>query len=93
MAEFFDLQREIDRYTARITRPIRAARRRESVRREYAEYLEDAVQSRSAGGIGEETAFRETLAALGDEDKITELLAAVHNKHRSLNGMPLIFLL
>jgi len=82
MAEIFELQREIDRYTARITRPIRAARRRESVRREYAEYLEDAVQSRSAGGIGEEEAFRETLAALGDEDKITELLAAVHNKHR-----------
>ena len=82
MAEVFELKREIDRFTARITRPIRSARKRESVRREYAEYLEDAVQNRMAAGIGEEQAFRETLAGLGDEDKIAELLAAVHNKHR-----------
>ncbi|MBQ8746925.1 MAG: hypothetical protein IJZ08_03555 [Clostridia bacterium] len=82
MEEKFCIREAIDRYTARITRSIRSRRRRNEVRREYAEHIEDTVTEYMLSGMTEEEAFTRAKAELGDETKIGVLLQAVHNKDR-----------
>ncbi len=82
MKDGFDREREIARYTQRITRSIRSRRRRKSVRQEYADHMEDMMTEYMLGGMSEEDAFSRAREELGDETKIEVLLQTVHNKDR-----------
>ncbi|MBQ7338334.1 MAG: hypothetical protein IJW40_07765 [Clostridia bacterium] len=76
-----ELQSEIRRYSARIAYDIHSRRKREEVKREYAEHLEDAVYYRIVQyGMEEMDAFRDACEELGDVNKIQELLAMTHNQ-------------
>ena len=78
----FDLSREIERYVTRITKRIRSPKRRRAAAEEYTEHIRDLVYHYGLEGTSEEAAFLRAREALGDEDKIEELLAAIHNKDR-----------
>lgn len=91
MADGFNREKEIARYTSRITSGIRSRRRRNEVRQEYAEHIEDLMTEYMLGGVTEKEAFSRAKAELGDETKIEVLLQTVHNKDRlpALIRMPL----
>ncbi len=94
MGDNFCVRDAIDRYTTRITRGIRSRRRRQEVRAEYADHIEDMMMEYAMRGIGEEEAFAMAREQLGDETKIEELLRVVHNKDKlpSLIRVPLCVL-
>jgi hypothetical protein len=76
-----ELQSEIRRYSAHIAYEIRSKQKRDAVKREYAEHLEDAVYDRMIRlGLDEREAFKEACAELGNVAKMQELLALTHNK-------------
>lgn len=91
MTDTFRLQKEIERYTARITRGIRSRRRRAEVKAEYAAHIEDMMTEYAMRGMNEAEAFALAREQLGDETKIEELLRVVHNRDRlpSLIRVPL----
>lgn len=82
MNDTFDLQKEIERYTARITREIFSAKQRERVKEEYAEHMLDLISEYQLGGMRQEEAFRKARAEFGDEGRLQALLAVVHNKDK-----------
>ena len=76
-----ELQSEIRRYSAHIAYEIRSKQKRDAVKREYAEHLEDAVYDRMIQlGLDEREAFTEACTELGNVAKMQELLALTHNK-------------
>ena len=82
MADKFDLDREIKRYTSRITRDIRSYKKRQRVKEEYVEHLFDLITEYQLEGMKTEEAFEKARAEFGNEDKIQALLAVVHNKDK-----------
>ena len=81
-------QSEIRRYSAHIAYEIRSKQKRDAVKREYAEHLEDAVYDRMIRlGLDEREAFKEACTELGNVAKMQELLALTHNKDPLPSGV------
>ncbi len=78
----FDLNGELDRLAARICRDIKSKRRRERARSEFRAHLEDAIEDIMRQGNTPEAAYAMLTEALGDTDKLSTLMASVHNTHR-----------
>ena len=80
MQKPFDLKKRIDDFVHLITCGIISEDVRNSVQREYAEHLEDAVYHNQLAGMSEEEAFGEACRQLGNVEKLKELLEGIHNK-------------
>ena len=78
----FDLDHEIRRITAQLTKNIRSKTERASAAREYEEHIRDAMLHSMLSGMTEEEAFRSALHDLGDIHEIAELLGDVHNQDK-----------
>lgn len=83
MSDEFRLSHEIERYTARITSGIRSKQIRARVMEEYRTHIEDYVDAAALRGLSAEEAFSEVRTELGDERKLEELLAGLHNRRPS----------
>lgn len=79
MAEF-DLKIETERFCNRITSGIRNPNKRQEVKNEYKDFIEDNVHSLMLEGENCERAFYKTVESLGNELKLTEMLASVNNE-------------
>ncbi len=77
----FDLNGALDRLAARICREIKSKNRRERATKEFRAHLEDAVEDIMRQGNTPETAYAELEESLGDTDKLSTLMASVHNTH------------
>ena len=77
----FDLNGALDRLAIRICRDIKSKRRRERAIREFRAHLEDAVEDIMRQGNLPEKAYAELEKSLGDTDKLSTLMASVHNTH------------
>ncbi len=75
----FDLPREIERYASRICQDIRRGKKRQEVKREYIEHMEDATYRYMMRGMSDVEAFQAACDDLGDMDKMQTLLAVTHN--------------
>lgn len=78
MAEF-DLNSSLDRLAARLCSEIRSERRRHSAIAELRGHLEDGAEDLMHQGYTPEAAYAELENSLGDTDKISTMLASVHN--------------
>ena len=78
-AHEFDLTGALDRLAARICRDIKSPKKRQMVAAELRAHLEDAAEDIMRRGNPPEVAFAELERSLGDTDKISTLLASVHN--------------
>ena len=86
-----ELQSEIRRYSARIAYDIRSRRKREEVKREFAEHLEDAVYFHMIHRrMNEREAFEYACKELGSMAKLQVLMAATHNKDLLPSGIRLM---
>ena len=90
MSEEFNLSREIERYTARITSGIRSPRTRARVQEEYRGHIEDYVDGAVLRGMTPEEALNKVRDELGDERKIEEILAGLHNRYRLSSRMRIL---
>ena len=77
----FDLDGALDRLAARICREIKSKRRRERAASEFRAHLEDAVEDIMRQGKPPEKAYAELEESMGDTDKLSTLMASVHNTH------------
>lgn len=77
----FDLNGALDRLAARICREIKSKHRRERAIKEFRAHLEDAVEDIMRQGNPPEKAYAELEKTLGDTDKLSTLMASVHNTH------------
>ncbi len=84
----FDLNAALDRLAARVCREIRSKRRRERATSEFRAHLEDAVEDMMRQGNTPEAAYAELESAMGDTDKISTLMASVHNTHHMPPWLP-----
>ncbi len=75
----FDLSREIERYASRICQDIRRKRKREAVRREYIEHMEDATYAYMLQGMSDAEAFAAACEDLGSMAEMQTLLSLTHN--------------
>ena len=89
----FDLNGALDRLAARICREIRSKHRRERAIKEFRAHLEDAVEDIMRQGNPPEKAYAELEKSLGDTDKLSTLMASVHNTHHFPFGILLIVVL
>ena len=89
----FDYKAELERFTARLVREIRSPRRRKHVKQEYAEHMDDIVYHRMLSGESEAAAFRAACEEIGEASKISELLAAVHNRDKMPGWVRFVLLL
>ena len=78
----FDLDGALDRLAARVCREIKSKRRRERAIKEFRGHLEDAAEDIMRQGNPPEVAYAELEESLGDTDKLSTLMASVHNTHR-----------
>lgn len=78
----FNLREAIDRYASHLAHDIKSRRRREAVKQEYAEHLEDAIYAYTIEGMEEKEAYHRACEDLGDASKVQTMLAVVHNKDR-----------
>ncbi len=77
----FDLCDALDRLAARVCSEIKSERRRKKVTAEFRGHLEDAIEDIMRQGIPPEKAYAELEESLGSTDKLSTLLASVHNTH------------
>ena len=77
----FDLNGALDRLAARICREIKSKHRRERAIKEFRGHLEDAAEDIMRQGNPPEVAYAELEESLGDTDKLSTLMASVHNTH------------
>ncbi|MBQ4111411.1 MAG: hypothetical protein IJD38_01305 [Clostridia bacterium] len=77
----FDLNGALDRLAARVCRDIKSKRRRERAISEFRAHLEDAAEEIMRQGNTPEAAYAELEESLGDTDKLSTLMASVHNTH------------
>lgn len=89
----FDLNGALDRLAVRICREIRSKHRRERAIKEFRAHLEDAVEDIMRQGNPPEKAYAELEKSLGDTDKLSTLMASVHNTHHFPFGILLIVVL
>lgn len=83
-----EMQSRVRRYGAHLAIDIRDKKKRDAVKREYAEHLEDAIYYRMVHrGMSEEKAFDDACEELGNVAKIQALLAATHNKDPLPSGV------
>lgn len=80
MGEGFVLSREVERYVARITSGIRKKTVRERVAEEYRAHIEDHIEEAAYRGVSAEEAMSRIREELGEERKVEELLASIHNR-------------
>ena len=78
----FDLDREIKKLTAQLTKDIRSKSEKSAVAREYEDHIRDAMQNYMLGGMREEAAFRAACDDLGDIDEIAATLGDIHNQDK-----------
>ena len=78
----FDLDHEIRKITAQLTKDIRSKAERASAAREYEDHIRDAMLRSMLCGMTEEEAFRTALRDLGDIREIAALLGDVHNQEK-----------
>ncbi len=81
MSGNYILENEIERYCNRITSKIFSKERRQDIKAEYKDYIRESVCSLIADGKSEKEAFELTIAELGDETKLTELLRHANNSN------------
>ena len=77
----FDLNAALDRLAARVCREIKSEHRRKKVTTEFRGHLEDAIEDIMRQGIPPEVAYAELEESLGSTDKLSTLMASVHNTH------------
>ena len=77
----FDLNGALDRLAARICREIKSERRRKKATAEFRGHLEDAIEDIMRQGVPPEQAYAELEESLGSTDKLSTLMASVHNTH------------
>ena len=77
----FDLNSALDRLAARVCREIKSKHRRERAIKEFRGHLEDAAEDIMRQGKPPEKAYAELEESLGDTDKLSTLMASVHNTH------------
>jgi hypothetical protein len=77
----FDLNGALDRLAARVCREIKSKHRRERAIKEFRGHLEDAAEDIMRQGNPPEKAYAELEESLGDTDKLSTLMASVHNTH------------
>ena len=82
MSNDFDLDREIKKMTAQLTKDIRQKSEKADVAQEYDDHIRDAMQNYMLGGMTEEDAFSAACEDLGDIDEIAATLGDVHNVNR-----------
>ena len=82
MSNCFDLDREIKKLIAQLTKDIRSKSEKSAVAREYEDHIHDAMQNYMLGGMREEEAFRAACDDLGDIEEISGLLGDVHNQDK-----------
>ena len=75
----FDLNGALDRLAARVCREIKSKHRREKAMKEFHGHLEDAVEDIMRQGNPPEKAYAKLEESLGDTDKLSTLMATVHN--------------
>ena len=80
MSNDFDLDRQIKKMSAQLTKDIRSKSEKSAVAREYEDHIYDAMQSYMLGGMREEAAFRAACDDLGDIDEIAVMLGDIHNQ-------------
>lgn len=85
----FDLNGALDRLSNRVCREIKSRSRRHRAINEFRGHLEDAVEDIMRQGNPPEVAYAELEKSLGDTDKLSTLMASVHNTRR----FPLKYLL
>ena len=90
MSEEFNLSCEIERYTARITCGIRSHRTRARVQEEYRGHIEDYVDGAALRGMTPQEALNKVREELGDERKIEQILATLHNRYRLSTRMRIL---
>ncbi len=78
----FNLDRELRRLTARLTKDIRSKSEKTAVAREYEDHIYDAMQNYMLGGMREEEAFAAAVEDLGDIEEIAVFLSDVHNQNK-----------
>ncbi len=86
-AQDFDLDRELRRLTAHLTKDIRAKSEKAAVAREYEDHIRDAMQNYMLGGMREEEAFAAAREDLGDIDDIAVTLGDIHNENKVPNEL------
>ena len=77
----FDLNGALERLAARVCREIKSKHRRERTIKEFRGHLEDAAEDLMRQGNPPEKAYAELEESLGDTDKLSTLMASVHNTH------------
>ena len=77
----FDLDGALDRLAARVCCEIKSKQRRKRATDEFRGHLEDAIDDIMRQGIPPEKAYAELEESLGSTDKLSTLMASVHNKH------------
>ena len=77
----FDLNGALDRLAARVCREIKSKHRRERAIKEFRGHLEDAAEDIMRQGNPPEKAYADLEESLGDTDKLSTLMASVHNTH------------
>ena len=77
----FNLNDALDRLAARICREIKSERRRKKATAEFRGHLEDAIEDIMRQGVPPEQAYAELEESLGSTDKLSTLMASVHNTH------------
>ena len=82
MSNDFDLDRQIKKMTAQLTKDIRQKSEKAAVAREYEDHIRDAMQNYMLGGMREEEAFRTACDDLGDIEEISGLLGDIHNQDK-----------
>ena len=80
MSNDFDLDRQIKKMTAQLTKDIRQKSEKAAVAQEYEDHIHDAMQNYMLGGMTEEDAFSAARDDLGDIEEIAVLLSDVHNR-------------
>ena len=86
-AQDFNLDREIKKLTAQLTRDIRQKSEKAAVAREYEDHIYDAMQNYMLGGMTEEDAFAAARNDLGDIEEIAVTLGDIHNENKVPNEL------
>ena len=84
----FDLNDALDRLAARVCSEIKSERRRKKATAEFRGHLEDAIEDIMRRGTPPEQAYTELEESLGSTDKLSTLMASVHNTHHFPTFLP-----
>ena len=77
----FDLNGALDRLAARVCSEIKSEKRRQKATDELRGHLEDAADDFIRQGRSPEETYADIEKSLGDTDKLSTLMASVHNTH------------